>query len=72
VSRANIGLASDDHCVVMGMISRITVPTMSQAARAALGGPGMERSVARRWQMRAPRSWPPRMMGMGVESGLET
>lgn len=33
---------------------------------------GYEKSTARRWQMRAPRSWPPRITLRGVWEVLKT
>lgn len=57
--------AKEDHCAGSGMVSR----TVRPARRKGVGWWAWCR--ARRCAMRAPRSWPTRMMGGGVWLGGE-
>ena len=59
------GLMHDCHWMSVGTISKRTVPRM---AKLRLEG-REDASTARRWQIRAPRSWPVRIMGIGEEEG---
>lgn len=50
------------HCAVVGTMSSMVTPRMGCWPREGVGEDWLA-STASRWQMRAPRSWPPRMVG---------